>query len=327
MVYVPVGNANQVLVINAKTDEIAGAVSGTEAAHGLAAAPARKLLIVGSYTETDDGASGAPAKPKDMAEDDHAAHHVKKSETLLKEKDSKSFVTVIRTDEQKIVRRIIVPGAVHHVATTPDGRRAILTHPNTNEISIIDLGSFRLTKRIVTGNLPNYAVAANDNNTVYVSNAGNNTVSEIDLRAGIVRRNFIVGESPEHLVLSADGGRLYIANADGGTISELATDKGEVLRTFTVGGGLHGIDLSDDGKRLFVVGRETDKLIAFDLSDGKVQSSRLAPQPYHIKTIPGTGKLYVSSAEQDKIWVVDERTLKVTKEIRVPDRAHQMVVF
>jgi len=216
---------------------------------------------------------------------------------------------------------------VHHVATTPDGSKAILTHPNTNEISIIDLESFRLVKRIVTGDTPNYAVAANNNNTVYVSNAGNNTVSEIDLRAGIVRRNFVVGEGPEHMVLSADGNRLYIANVDGGTVSELAIDKGEVSRNFTVGGGLHGIDLSEDGKRLFVVGRETNKLVAFDLSTGSAQSSSLAPQPYHLKTIPGTGKLYVSSAEQDKIWVVDEQTLKVTREIAVPDRAHQMAVF
>ncbi|MBT5048165.1 MAG: beta-propeller fold lactonase family protein [Rhodospirillaceae bacterium] len=323
-VYVPIGDANQVLVIDPKTDKIIGAVSGTDAAHGLAGVPVRDLLIVGSYAESD--ATG-PAKPQGISEDEHASHHPKKSKNLVNTKDSKSFVTIVKAADRRVLRRIAVPGAVHHVAITPDGLNAIVTHPNSNEIGVIDLRTFQLKKRILTGDTPNYVVTAPDSNTVYVSNAGNNTVSEVDLDAGIVRRNFVVGESPEHLILSADGRRLFVANADGGTVSEIATGSGALVRTLTIGGGLHGIDLSADGRRLLVVGRETDKLVAIDLATGNLRSSRLAPEPYHLKAIHGTGKLYVSSADQDKIWVVDEKTLKVTKEITIPDRAHQIAVF
>jgi hypothetical protein len=44
-----------------------------------------------------------------------------------------------------------------------------------------------------------------------------------------------------------------------------------------------------------------------------------------VTTITGTGKLYVSSREQSKIWVVDQKSLKVTGEIALRGEGHQMV--
>lgn len=327
-VYVPIGSANQVLVIDAATDKIVGKIGETEATHGLAGTPSGKYLIAGSYTEFEPGETGAPAKPSGVSDDEHNAHHAKRTGPAAITKDgSASFVSLIRTSDRKIVRRITVPGAVHHVETTPDNRYAVLTHPNRDAVSVIDLALFETTKLIPTGNTPNYAIAAKDGNLVYVSNAGDNTVSEVDIEAGIVTRRFQVGKSPEHMVVSDDGKTLYVANADGGTVSAVSLDSGEVARTYRIGGGLHGIDLSDDGNTLFVAARENDRLVAIDLATGRKRSGALSPEPYHLTTIPGTGKLYVSSAEEDKIWVVDQASLQPKKEISVPDRAHQMVVF
>jgi YVTN family beta-propeller protein len=125
--------------------------------------------------------------------------------------------------------------------------------------------------------------------------------------------------------LSKDGATLYVNNVDDGTVSVLAVDGQKVEKTIPVGSTIHGLDLSDDGKTLFVAGRGDDKLTSVDLATDSQRSAVLAPDPYHLAAIRGAGKLYVSSAGEPKVWVIDQQTLKVIGEIAVGGKGHQMV--
>lgn len=325
-VYVPMGSANEVLVIDAAQDKIVGKIGDVEEAHGLAGTPDGKHLVAGSYAETRVKASAAPPKPKAVSKDEHGAHHAEPAKVTTSRSGDVSFASIIQTGNRKVVRRVTVPGAVHHTEITPDGRYAVMTHPNDDAISVIDLAAFNVVRIVPTGLSPNYAVAGKDGKSVYVSNSGNNTISEVDTGNWYVRRNILVGDRPEHLALSRDGKALYVNNVDDGTVSVISLDKSEVVNTYPIGGEIHGIDLSDDGKTLFVAGQENNKLVAVDLDSGKTRSVPLAPAPYHLTAVRGTGKLYVSSAEENIIWVVDQETLTIRSKIPVPDRAHQMVV-
>lgn len=326
LVYVPMGGANEVLIIDADQDKVIGKIPGVENAHGLAGTPDGSLLIAGSLTESDAGQGALPAKPKDVAEDSHQGHHSASAAKADLGGKPVSYLTVIRTSDKSVIRRVGVPGAVHHMAVSPDGRYAIAIHHTEGGVSIIDLKTFENVASIPTGPSPNYAAASADGKFIYVSNSGNNTVSEIDTKMWIVRRNIVTGASPEHMALSNDGGFLYVNNADAGTVSAISLKGKEAVKTYQVGGGLHGVDLSDDGKALFVAGKEKNKLVKIDLESGAAQSVTLSPSPYHLAAIHGSGKLYISSAEEDKIWVVDQKSLAVQGEIPVPGMAHQMVV-
>jgi len=235
-----------------------------------------------------------------------------------------STLTIIRTKDNSIARRISVPGAVHHTMITPNDKFAVATHPGESGVSIIDLSTFE-TRQVGTGPVPNYAVGAPNSDYVYVSNSGNNTVSIMDTKRWIVRRNIEVGESPEHMILSTDGKSLFVNNTGDGTVSMIDLPSASIVNTFTIGGNIHGIDLSDDNKTLFVAARETDKVVAVTIATGAIKSEPLAPEPYHLTTIKGTNKLYITSAGADKIFVVDQKTLKLITEIPVEDRAHQIV--
>jgi len=201
----------------------------------------------------------------------------------------------------------------------------VVTHPNEGTISAIDLGSFAVVATLATGPLPNYAVFSPDSLQLYVSNAGNDTVSAVDTTRWIVRWNAVVGRSPEHAVLSNDGARLYVNNVDDGTVSALQVAERAVLETIPVGSSVHGLDLSDDGETLYVAARGDDKLVSIDLATKAQRSINLAPQPYHLTVIHGAGKLYISSADAPKIWVINQRSLQVIGEIAVGGKGHQMV--
>ncbi len=180
---------------------------------------------------------------------------------------------------------------------------------------------------IPTGSIPNYAIFGHDGGTIYVSNTGNGTVSEVDIVKGFVKRNILAGEGPEHIVLSRDGSMLYAVDADAGKVNEIDLSTGATLRSFKIGGELHGMDLSEDGATLFVSGKDENKIVAVDLASGSMRTAALGPAPYHQTMVTGVGKIYVSSRDEPKVWIVDPVTLKAMAEIPIEDEGHQMVVL
>lgn len=325
LVYVPLGGEGRIIVVDAAKDEIVDTISGVAAVHGLAGTPDGQFLIVGSFAEREAGGD-ALAKPSGISEDEHAAHHGAAPAGSKKAGSAVSTVSVVRTADGSVVRRIDVLGAVHHVAVSPDGRFAVVTHPNEGGISAIDLVSYEVSANLSTGPLPNYAVFSRDGSRVYISNADNGTLSEVDTARWIVLRNIVVGNSPEHMVLSHDGRRLYVANVDDGTVSEIAAESGSTLRTFDIGGPLHGLDLSRNGRTLFVSALGQDELVAVGLHTLEIRRAPIGPTPYHLASVGATGKLYVSSVEQPDIWVVDQEDLSVIGKIPIAGKGHQMVM-
>jgi YVTN family beta-propeller protein len=327
-VYIAGGDADQVLVVDSADNRVTAEIGGVKNTHGLAADASGRVLLAGSLNprESED----VPEKPAGMSDDEHSAHHGTQAggtaEQALARSATVGTVYQIDTAQRRILRQINVPGFVHHTLVTADGRYGIATHPTTGGISVIDMQSGELMHHLATGPVPSYAVASADGSRVWVSNSGNDTVSEIDTGNWIVRRNLIVGRAPEHMALAPDGASLYVVENGDGTIAELDVASGETVNRYPVGNDPHGIDFSDDGTQLFASAREDEKLVAIDLNTGDVRTLTLAPAPYHLAAVDGTGNLYVSSRESPLIWVVSQEEMKVLGEIPIRGVGHQMVV-
>ena len=326
-VYVPLGSANAIAVVDAESDRIVSEIAGINASHGLAVSVDGAFLLAGSLLERPVGA--APPKPQDMSEADHAAHHSNAAQVDPKkatggEKVGTAYLVDAR--EKRLLRQIDVPSAVHHALVMPDGRFAVLTHPGGGGVSVVDILGHRVYKEIATGAVPNYAISKRDGSRVYASNAGSGTIAEINTADWTVVRNLQAGKTPEHIVLSPDERYLYVANPGSGTVSRLDLDQAKVTATYSVGEDPHGVDLSDDGRLLYASSKKDNRLVAFNLANGEEKAVPLAPEPYHITTIRGTGKVYVSSRKSPKIWVLDQQTLALRGEIQIRGEGHEMSV-
>ena len=301
-VYIPLGTANSVIAVDAANDTITQTYTGVDNPHGLVATPDGEYLIAGSLTETPplDGASAD--QPSSQLYLVHPAHG-------------------------HVMSTVPVAGWTHHQAITPDGRLVLSTHPTRGGISVVDVTSNQVLRTIPTGPAPNYTLISADARFAYVSNSGNGTISEISLEDWTVKRNLEAGPAPEHMVFSQEGSRIYVTNPRAGRVSEVSLADGKVSRSFTIGKSVHGLDIGDDGKTLFVSSKQDDLLVAVDTESGESRSLALSPAPYHLNTIPGTGKVYVSSRKQPKIWVIDQRSLQVVNEIVLPGgEGHQMAI-
>lgn len=328
VVFIPEGSANSVLAVNADDGTPIRRIPDLEAVHGLSSANGLKVLVAGSLTEIEPESSGEEIKPPGVSSEDHAAHHATSNdETNVPGGMQVSLLSLISSDTGDVLRKIKVPGAVHHTAISPSERLAVATHPSGDGISVVDLVENEFKTFVPTGAGSNYAVFGVDSNLVYVSNTGNGTISEVDLGREIVLRNFPVGDSPEHIVFLKSSGALYVADSNAGRVAELIVDSGEVRRVFELGGEIHGLDVSPDSRRLFVGGTSNDRLHAIDLETGRIDSAPLSPAPYHLTTISGSNRLFVSSREEPIVWIVDGSDLSVKQKIPVHGEGHQMTVL
>ena len=324
-VYVPLGGAKKVQVIDAATNRVTSVIEGLGNVHGLAVTPDGRYLIAGSIAVASRSAGALPARPKGMSEAEHRKHHAKPAAATGAV--ATSDLSIVDTASARVVRRVEVPGAVHHVAVSPDGRFAIATQLGAGGVNVVDLRGFRWLKTVETGAAPNYAVFSSDGRKAYVSNSGDGTVSEIDTADwSVARRIATGGKAPEHLVLSADDKTLYVNNVATGAVAVIALTEGRVTGTYPTGRMPHGVALSDDGATLFVTSKAEGKLTAIDLVSGKRRELPLAPAPYHLTAVGGTGMLFVSSSKAQRIWVVDQRTFAVRSRIRIDGIGHQMAV-
>lgn len=301
-VYIPLGSANSVIAVDGSTDVITQTYTGVANPHGLVATPDGEYLIAGSLQE-NPSPKGQPS-------------------------NGSSDLFVVHPAHGHVMATVPVDGWTHHQAITPDGRYVLSTHPTRGAISVLDMNSNQIVKTVKTGPAPNYTLIPKDGKVAFVSNSGNGTISEIDLVSWRAVRILEAGPAPEHMVFSRSEESIFITNPRAGTVSEVAVDSGKVIRTFDVGRSVHGLDMGDDGITLFASSKQDDKLAAIDTRTGKVRTIQLSPAPYHLNTITGTGKVYVSSRKQPKIWVVDQADLKVLGEIKLPGgEGHQMAVI
>ncbi len=299
-VYTPLGQANQVVAIDAATSQVIAIIPGVANSHGLVATQDGEYLIAGSLDET-------PLKPDDP-----------------KDKPN-SLLYLVHPEHGHVMSTISVSGGTHHQAITPNGRYVISTHPSRGYVSVVDLKLNKLIKTIPTGKGPNYALVTKNGQFAYVSNTGDNNISQINLQTLQVVRNLDAGVMPTHIVFSKDESRLYAANPGLGGIAVIDVDTGEIVDEYDVGQKVHGLDISNDGTKLFVTSTKDEIFVSIDTRSGDKQVMKLSPAPYHLNTIPGTDKVYVSSKTKPIIWVIDQNQFKVVGTIQLPaGEAHQM---
>lgn len=299
MVYVAGGTTDEIFIIDAATDRMVGSFQGLVNPHGLVASPDGRRLVAASLKET------RPTKGTDEVPE--------------------SALTIL-DPERGIIATVPVIGMTHHLTVTPDGRYVFSTHPSRGYVTVLDLEGPGITRTIETGEGPNSTVITRDGATAYVSNGGDGTLSQIDIATWKVTRTLEGGPAPEHLALSPDEKTIYTINARAGAVAAVDLAGGKVVKTFAIGRFLHGMDVADDGRTLIISSKNDNKLVALDPMTGARKTLTLAPQPYHLAVIRGTGKIYVSSIRKNTIWVVDQETMALIAEIPLPGQGHQMAV-
>ena len=300
--YIAVNSADEVLVIDTKSDTVRQQISGPISPHGLTLTQDGRSLVVGSSRKEKDAAGR-----------------------------TMSQLTILSTRDGKTEAVIPMMNWSHDQIATPDGRYVISTHPTEGRVCVTDLGARKVLNTIDVGKTANHVVLSRDGRHAYVSSGGTessggtDSIVEIDVTDWSITRHLSGGPTPGQMTMSRDGKLLYVTSFRSDELSAISVEYGAVVQTWHLGKSLRSIDIDAKG-RLYVSGRNDNRLYVVTPGVAAVQSITLPGEPYWVRTVAATDKIYVSAHGTPKLWVIDGKTLKLSKEISLTGIGHHMAV-
>jgi len=162
-------------------------------------------------------------------------------------------------------------------------------------------------------------LASRDGTKLFTSNIASNSVSIIERGANDKwsQKVVSVGAGPEGLDLSPDDRTLWSAHSRDGGISIIDTATGRVIQTFDAKTKRSNrLKLTADGKLVLVSDLAAGELAIFDAGERTERARlKLGSSPTGILVAPDGAQAYVAVSGENRIAVIDLKTLSIAKTI------------
>ena len=228
----------------------------------------------------------------------------------------------VLTDEESVTETE-VSGQPYGVAITADGRQALVTLEDTDQLAFIDMERFSETPIFLSVGESPRGVAVDPNGVyAYVSNYGSDTLSRVSLRGQSIVDTFEVGDGPLGVAVAYDEkedvAKIFVANQLEDTITVI---EGESQTTIDdVGDGPTGMSVSTDGKTLFVAVTNDNKLSIIDTDDNEIIDTLLVgDEPWGVAIGAEGEYVYVTNSGDDTVTVVSANDYTIERIFRVGD--------
>jgi YVTN family beta-propeller protein len=236
-----------------------------------------------------------------------------------------STLSIIDLSSGRVVSTIQTGMDPHEVATSPDGRWAVVTDYGAQvagtTLTVVDLHKRAVARTIAlpANPRPHGIVFLPGNDVVVVSSEASQSVVLVDVAKGVVLRAVQTGQAQSHMaVVSPDGRRAYTANIGPGTISEIDLEGSAPPRSLKVGTMTEAINISPDGKQLWVGSNNTGKVFVIDRERWAViDSVQTNGFPYRIAFTSDGSTALVTNPEADAVQVLDAQSRAQVASIRL----------
>ncbi len=286
-------------VIDAATNRVAGIIEGIEVPHGVAIAPdGRRVYVTDESRSTLDVVDAASlqviariplsGRPNnlDVSKDG--------SRVYVGIAQAPGAVDVVDTAALARTKSIPVNGAIHNVYVTPDGRYAVAGSIPSSIITVIDTASDKVAWELKE--------SAGIRPMSFTRNPNGST------------REIIVQLSNFHGFAVID----FAARKEIRRVT-LPDPPGQEKETEGIQGApAHGLAVTADGRQLWVTSKYYGYVAAYSLPDcALLMVVPVGSHPEWLTIPPGSKNLYVSAAGDDSVVVVDTEAMKAVTRIPV----------
>lgn len=210
-----------------------------------------------------------------------------------------------------------------HVVVTPDGKRALVTNSEDNDISVIDVASSKIVGTIPTGQSPHGLRPSPDGAEAYVANVGDGTVSVIDLKTNSEAARIPVGKAPVQVGFTPDGAQVFVSLRDEDKVAIIDTKTRKVVERIAVGDGPIQVHATPDGRFLLVANQGTeekpgDTVSVIDVATRKVVATLKTGPGAHGVAVSSKGNLaFVTNIYDGTLSVLDLSNFEVLANVKV----------
>jgi YVTN family beta-propeller protein len=209
---------------------------------------------------------------------------------------------------------VVVQGALHEVALSPDGRFAYVGDYEgvKNTLTEIDVNARAISASLVlTPNfMPHGLVVTRDGSKLYATCAASHSLVEVALHPMKVNRAFkVFADNTDIIALSPDEKLLYASSSIEGNFAVIDLVKGDFERSILSGNGCEGIAVSPDGSEIWLANRVSQTLVVVDVaSRRKVQAIPCVGNPMRIYFTPDGKQAVVTCAVAGRLAIFDRAT-------------------
>ena len=137
------------------------------------------------------------------------------------------------------------------ILLSPDGTRLYVLCQQSEEVRVLDAGSYGAIGKIAVGRVPRGMALSAGGERLLVTNSWDDTLSVIDTRALAVTATWNVGAEPSGVVEDPAGKYVFVANRISDDVAVLDAQTGVEQKRLLAGRGSSHLTLSPDGKRIY----------------------------------------------------------------------------
>lgn len=285
--------------LDAVSNKVLATIKVTGKVHNVQISPDNKILA-------------ATLVPKADGHDDGGAVH------------GHGYILFYNAKTNELISKVNVGNHPAHVVFTNNGKYALATDSEKNNISVIDLSTSKVIKTIDTGKGPHGFRISSDSKYAYIANSEADTISVIDINEFKEVKTIKVGNNPITTAVTEDNNMLLATlNSENSlAIVDLATDK---IQKIAVGEGPAQVYIQKDNKFAFVANQGTEHnpsntLSKINLSTKEVVATIKVGNGAHGIVVSDDNKyVYVTNMYDNTVSVVDNSKNKVIAIIPVGD--------
>lgn len=354
-VYIPLGSANEILIVDAATDKKIGKISGFKNIHGLSLTPNGEYLVAGSNEEVIAGhgmmsgktkslpktnqAKSDPvvmARPAGVSEAEHKKHHPQPpAATKAADYSAMSGKTkpqmaghalTGKPDYTKTEKHKGMSDADHkkHHAAQAGG---LLPAVGVSTVSLIRVSDNKLETTIKVRGMAHHTFVTPNGKYAVSTHTTAGVISLIDLATKKIFRNIYTGPQPNYVVFANDGEQMYVSNAGNNTLSVIDTRNWIVSRNILVGKGPEHLVISPDEKFIYTSNARDGTISKVSLDKLKVVKTFTIGNNPHGIDISADGKiLYATTKKDNKLVAVNLKSGKVQTLQLKPAPYHLQVI-
>jgi YVTN family beta-propeller protein len=301
-VYVSNEDSNDISIIDALTDEVAGTIFVGKRPRGIRLSPDGKRIFValsGSPKEPPGAARDAGRPPADRAADG---------------------IAIVDVAEAKLLRSIPSGKDPECFDFSPDGKLLYVSNEEAAQATVIEVSTGRIVQTIALDEEPEGVTMKPAGDVVYVTSEAANKVFAIDTKDNTVKATIETGPRPRAVAFTPDGARGFITEEQGSSITVVDAKKHKPLSHIKLEGTTHkpmGAIASSDGKTIYVTTGRGGAVLYIDAQTARVKKTieHVGVRPWGIGVSPDGSKLYTANGPSNDVSVIDVATGEIKKKL------------
>jgi YVTN family beta-propeller protein len=301
-VYMADSAANQVMVIDTRSDKVV-AVVGITGPSALASDPGGELVYaVGHDTLAAIDVTLHSVVDSIAVPPSTAGRRLATDGTHLYMTNPDGTFSGFLTNPLRTAEPAFAPGgALDDLAVAGDGPHVITTDHNAGKVSVTDPG---VTPSVRSLDVPNaFRLGSGSDGRVYVTGASSVTVVDTD-HATVVGEPIAVGGGPCGIAVAADGRRLFVGGSKDVHVHVVDTITWKTTDEILVGHAPSPMAALPDG-RVYLADVRSGVLSVIETTE---QTIAVGNRPTGIALVPGTSRAYVANSGSGTVSLIDSVT-------------------